>query len=348
MREGIIPPYVSDKLPEERKNYERARTKELRGMRNVHGFFRPVWTPRTSPFQIYSAQSKTSLPGRLIREFQNTPCGDIAVDEVYDSIIALRSLLGDKLGRNSLNNKGIPIRAVVHYGRDYDNAFWDGREIVFGDGDDGTTVTPKIFHRFTMDIDITAHELGHGVVQYTSGLIYRGQSGALNEHLADVIGIMAKHLALNIMSKDSDWLLGSKLFYPEVGARGIRDMLRPGTAFMNSWIGTDPQPDHMSRYMKMSGDNGGVHYNSGIPNRAFALSCLAIDTYSWEDIGRIWYKAMCSIPPWCGFQQFSDKVFEIAKAVSDNCGDAVYSSFSAAGITPKTPKSLWAILFGNK
>src|SRR6185312_7752790 len=93
-------------------------------------------------------------------------------------------------GRDSLDGAGLPLDASVHYGDRYDNAFWDGTRMVFGDGD-GTTFT-----RFTVAVDVVGHELTHGVTEHAAGLAYRGQSGALNESVSDVFGSLVKQRAL--------------------------------------------------------------------------------------------------------------------------------------------------------
>src|SRR5690606_27437813 len=129
-------------------------------------------TPRRS---VHDAGHGTSLPGTLVRAEGQDPSGDVSVDEAYDGLGATWQLLADVYDRDSLDGRGLPLVATVHYARDYDNAFWDGRQMVFGDGDG------VYFAGFTRSIDVVAHELAHGLTQYTAGLTYVGQPGALNE-----------------------------------------------------------------------------------------------------------------------------------------------------------------------
>lgn len=136
-------------------------------------------------------------------------------------------------------------------GRDYDNAFWDGEHLVFGDGDG------KIFERFTKPVDVLAHEFTHAVVEHTAELAYRGQSGALNESGADVFAACLKQRLLGQDADSADWLIGEGIFTSAVSARGLRDMARPGTAYDDPVLGRDPQVGHVDDYVKGTSDHGG-------------------------------------------------------------------------------------------
>jgi Zn-dependent metalloprotease len=164
--------------------------------------------------------------------------------------------------------------------------------MIFGDGDN------DFFNRFTVAIDVIGHELTHGVTEYEANLVYSGQSGALNESISDVFGSMIKQYSLKQRVDQADWLIGAGLFTAKVhGTNGrsaaLRDMANPGQAYNDSLLGKDPQPSHMDQYDPTIEDNGGVHINSGIPNRAFYLTASALGGYSWERAGRIWYETVC-------------------------------------------------------
>ncbi|SQI22331.1 Extracellular minor metalloprotease precursor [Salmonella enterica subsp. arizonae] len=135
--------------------------------------------------------------------------------------------------------------------------------MVFGDGDG------EIFNRFTSSIDVVAHELTHGVTETEAGLIYFGQSGALNESLSDVFGSLVKQFHLQQTAGQADWIIGEGLLAKGINGKGLRSMAAPGTAYDDPLLGKDPQPAHMQNFIKTREDNGGVHLNSGIPNRAF-------------------------------------------------------------------------------
>ena len=135
---------------------------------------------------IYDAKSLEKLPGSLVRKEGAPSTGDPAADEAYDGLGAHAPLYWDAFGRDSIDGTGLPLDATVHYGRHYDNAFWDGEQMVFGDGDG------EVFNRFTESLSVIGHELTHGVTQYAAGLAYRNQSGALNESISDVFGALVK------------------------------------------------------------------------------------------------------------------------------------------------------------
>jgi Zn-dependent metalloprotease len=158
--------------------------------------------------------------------------------------------------------------------------------MVYGDGDG------RIFREFTKALDVIGHELTHGVTQHEAGLNYRGQAGALNESFSDVFGILVKQYKRGETAEKSDWLVGAGLFMPGVKAKGIRSMKAPGTAYDDPILGKDPQPAHMNDYIVTTEDNGGVHLNSGIPNRAFYETAIRLGGNAWEKAGNIWYKTL--------------------------------------------------------
>lgn len=128
---------------------------------------------------------------------------DVAVDEAYDYLGVTYDFFWQAYRRNSLDNQGLPLVGSVHYGKEYQNAFWNGQQMVFGDGDG------EIFNRFTIAIDVVGHELAHGVTESEAGLIYYQQSGALNESLSDVFGSLVKQFHLQQTADKADWLIGA-------------------------------------------------------------------------------------------------------------------------------------------
>lgn len=237
---------------------------------------------------IYDAERTTTLPGRVVREEGDPPSGDATVDEAHDGLGHTHRMFLDAFGRASIDGHNMRLDAVVHYGDRYDNAFWDGSRMVFGDGDG------QVFESFTRSLTVIGHELAHGVTQHAAGLEYQGQSGALAESISDVFGSLVEQHALGQSSDQASWLIGAGLFTPLVQGRALRSMLEPGTAFDDDVIGRDPQPAHMRDYIVTNDDNGGVHLNSGIPNRAFALTALTIGGNAWERAGQIWYDTLTS------------------------------------------------------
>jgi Zn-dependent metalloprotease len=238
--------------------------------------------------KVYDAENGTGLPGTLIRSEGDDPAQDQAVNQAYDGTGATWTLYKECFGRDSIDGAGLVLTSTVHYDRGYANAFWDGAQMVFGDGDG------QIFGNFTGSVDVTGHELTHGVTQYTANLSYDGQSGALNESISDVFGSLAKQYALGQSAADADWLIGAGLFLPGVQGVALRSMKAPGTAYDDPRMGKDPQPDNMSGYVETQDDSGGVHLNSGIPNHAFYLVATALGGNAYADAGKIWYGTLTS------------------------------------------------------
>lgn len=241
---------------------------------------------------VYDVEHGATLPGRLARNEGDPPSGDPAVDEAYEGSGASYDLYAQVYGRNSLDDLGASLVSCVHYQQGYDNAFWNGKQLVFGDGDENLPLEERLFNRFTVAAEIIGHELTHGVIQYEARLSYWYQSGALNESLCDVFGCLVKQRQLGQSADQADWIVGQGLFTENVSGVGIRSMKAPGTAYDDPVLGRDPQPAHMDDYRLIAYDNGGVHINSGIPNHAFYLAASRIGGYAWEKAGMIWYLAL--------------------------------------------------------
>jgi Zn-dependent metalloprotease len=231
---------------------------------------------------------------------------DPAVNQAYDNFGETYKFYWEVLHRDSIDDQGMPIHGMVHFDTDYNNAFWDGEgHMWFGDGD-GT-----MFSDFTNSLDVIGHELTHGVTQYTANLAYSGQSGALNESLSDVFGSLVEQYAKQQTVEQADWLIGAEVVGPQL-APALRSMKAPGTA--NQY---DKQPKDMDGFVVTNRDNGGVHTNSGIPNRAFYLAAEALGGFAWEVAGRIWYAAMndARLRPNSRFAAFAQATVRAATAI---------------------------------
>lgn len=238
---------------------------------------------------VYDAKNGLLLPGTLIRKEGDPPAADVAVNEAYDGSGATYDLYKDVYNRDSIDGNGMQLKSTVHYRKGYDNAFWNGDQMVYGDGDEDQPEEDRLFNRFTISIDIIGHELTHGVTQFEAKLVYSYQPGALNESMSDVFGSLVKQHVRNQTAAEADWIIGEGLFTPNVNGVGIRSMKEPGTAYNDPVLGKDPQPGHMDKYVNTTSDNGGVHINSGIPNRAFYITAMELGGYAWEKAGQIWY-----------------------------------------------------------
>ncbi len=262
---------------------------------------------------VYTANNGTSLPGQIVRQEGDPPSGDAAVDEAYDGSGFTYDLFWNIYQRNSINNSGMSLVSTVHYQKNYDNAFWNGQQMVYGDGDEELPEDEQIFNRFTKALDVIGHELTHGVTQYEANLIYANQSGALNESFSDVFGSLVKQYQRGQTARAADWIIGEGLFTSNVNGVGIRSMKAPGTAYDDPLIGKDPQPGHMSDYVNTTQDNGGVHINSGIPNKAFYVAAYELDGYAWEKAGKIWYVTLTErLNSTASFQDAANTTFQVA------------------------------------
>jgi Zn-dependent metalloprotease len=250
---------------------------------------------------IFDAGGEETLPGRPVRQEGGPATSDAAADEAYDGLGHTHRLYADAFGRDSVDGRGLKLDATVHFGKLYDNAFWNGSQMVFGDGDG------DVFERFTKSLSVIGHELAHGVTQFSAGLAYRNQAGALNESMSDVFGALVEQFVNNQSAAQASWLIGEGLFTSKVQGQALRSMKAPGTAYDDDVLGKDPQPDSMDSYVRTSADNGGVHINSGIPNRAFYLVADALGGYAWEAPGRIWYETLTdgSLPAAATFTVFA-------------------------------------------
>ncbi len=259
---------------------------------------------------IYDAKNGSTLPGTIVRQEGDGPVADVAVNEAYDGSGTTYDLYKNIYSRDSIDNNGMRLDSTVHYKKDYDNAFWDGEQMVYGDGDG------ELFNRFTVAIDVIGHELTHGVTQFEAKLVYSQQPGALNESMSDVFGSLVKQYSLGQSATDADWLIGAGLLAAGVNGIALRSMKAPGTAYDDPVLGKDPQPGHMKDYVNTSSDNGGVHINSGIPNRAFYVTAMQLGGKAWEKAGQIWYVTLRDkLTSSSNFQTCANQTFTVAGAL---------------------------------
>jgi Zn-dependent metalloprotease len=260
--------------------------------------------PPSKRRSIHDTDHTRNLPGPSVREEGDPPTGDADADRVYDGFGATWDLYFDVYGRNSYDDAGATLTGTVHFDTDYNNAFWDGSQMVFGDGDG------VLFISFTSAVDVTGHELTHAVTSHESDLVYRDQSGALNESLSDVFGSLVKQRAASPQqtADQADWLIGAGILGPDINGVALRSMKAPGTAYDDPVLGKDPQPAHMDDFVDTSDDNGGVHINSGIPNHAIFRFATALGGFAWEQAGKVWYDASIddALAFDASFQDFAD------------------------------------------
>lgn len=294
---SILPPHMMKRLAEagspdaRQAAFDTVRISErLRGARHATAdFLRAV--PRGGLHRsVYDARHVERLPGVLVRDEGGKRSRDAHVNDAYDGLGSTYAFYQEVLDRSSIDGNGLGLDASVHYGRKYMNAFWDGKQMVFGDGDG------EVFGAFTSHLDVIAHELTHGVIAYEASFDYEDQPGALNESFADVFGSLVLQHARKQSARQASWRIGEGILvkFPE---QAIRSLAAPGTAYDNDLLGKDPQPAHFRDYRPEDypDDSGGVHVFSGIPNHAFYLAAMKLGGYAWEKAGRIWYLALTDL-----------------------------------------------------
>jgi Zn-dependent metalloprotease len=259
------------------------------------------------------------LPGERRRGAGDPESDDAAVNEAYEGAEKTYNFFNDIFDRDSIDGAGLEIVSSVHYGVDYDNAAWTGAQMVYGDGGGGMFLRDSM----TRDLAVIAHELTHGITDFTANLRYSKQSGALNESWSDVFGSLVKQHHLGQTADQADWLIGEGILDPALQGQALRSMRAPGTAHM-----FDDQPSDMDGFMDLPddgnpiNDNGGVHINSGIPNHAFFLAATDIGGNAWEKPGQIWYATLTQrLRANSNFQEAATATVEVAGQLFGNGGD---------------------------
>lgn len=327
---GLIPPHLLQELAQ-RNPGERAHQETLNQMKNLSWWPFPwPWGQKSnSEREVYDADQKYSLPGNKARFEGEAATGKDDEDKAYEYTGQVRDFYKNVFNRESIDGNGMKYVSTVNYGKNYENAFWNGKQMTYGKpGPDSP------FKTFIL-LDVCGHEITHGITEKESHTKYYGQSGALNESYSDVFGELIQQRANNTLAKDADWVVGNGIWKDTINGRGLRDMRNPGTAYDDPKIGKDPQPGHMKDYKKMSGDNGGVHYNSGIPNRAFASFAIEAGGYAWEKPGQIWFAARKAAGSNPSFAQFAYHTIEEAKKQGHTqLVPALEKAWADVGVTP--------------
>ncbi len=232
---------------------------------------------------VFDCHQSTTLPGTLVLKPGSST--DVTAKRAFVEASSVAKFYKTLFGRNSVDNAGMVLNSSVHYSIKYNNAFWNGSQMTYGDGDG------NIFVDFTKSNDVIGHELTHGVTQYTLGLNYTNQAGGLNESMSDVFGSMFRQWEAKQDVTRADWLIGKEIMGPGATARGyscLRDMSNPAASHCLA-----PQPTKFSQYR----DGMDPHESSGIPNFAFYKAAVAVGGKSWEKVGKIWYQTLAGFGP---------------------------------------------------
>ena len=352
----IVPPHMLKAMlnsDDERVRDSAFRTlttsERIRGEREILGAVRSAMI--TNPLgkkhrSIYDAKHKrlspSLLPGTLIRDEGQAATADPSVNQAYDGLGATYDFYKNVFGRNSIDGHGMRLVATVHFSKRFNNAFWNGKQMIFGDGDN------VVFVDFTRSLDVIGHELTHGVTDFASGLEYHNQSGALNESMSDVFGSLVKQYTKKQTAEQADWLIGSEIIAPGIQGKALRSMRAPGTAYNDPRLGgKDPQPKHMRDLVDLPDDElddfGGVHINSGIPNHAFFLVARRLGGFAWEQAGAIWYETLHQLSATSDFQNCADITAQVAGAkfgIGSTQQLAVIAAWDEVGIKITVPQQV--------
>ena len=272
----------------------------------------------------YTARNAETEPGTLMTSSSTTVSDRAAVSAHYFAGVVY-DFYKNVLNRNSLDNSGMTLTSTVHYGSSYNNAFWDGSQMVYGDGDGSE------FTYFSGDLDVVGHEMTHGVTERTANMTYSYQPGALNESVSDIFGVLIEtYDKYNVKNggtwafNASDWVVGDDIYTPGTSGDALRSLANP-TLY--------DQPDNMSNYVNTSSDNGGVHTNSGIPNKAAFLIAQSIGC---PETAAIYYKALTTY--FGASTDFAGSLDGLVQAATDIYGasssevTAVRNAYQSVGI----------------
>lgn len=230
----------------------------------------------------YNANNAQRLPGSLWADSDNVfkAAYDAPAVDAHYYAGKTYDFYKSSYNRNSYDNLGGALKSTVHYGNKYNNAFWNGIQMVYGDGD-GTTFRP-----LSGGLDVVAHELTHAVTDTESGLIYQNESGALNEAISDIFGTVVE---FNVQAQKADYDIGEDVYTPATAGDALRSMSDPAKY---------GDPDHYSKRYTGTDDNGGVHINSGIINKAAYLIGaggthygVTVQGIGVQKLGAIFYRA---------------------------------------------------------
>src|SRR5215510_2342881 len=232
---------------------------------------------------VFNCNHGQTLPGAQI--LNPATSSDATAKHVFAETSSVAAFYSQVFGRNSVDGMGMTLISSIHYGVSYNNAFWNGMQMTYGDGDG------MIFVDFSKGNDVIGHELTHGVTQHSLGLNYTNEAGGLNESLSDCFGSMFRQWEANQNVNQADWLIGKEIMGPGALSHGftcLRDMSNPAAAHCLA-----PQPTKFSQYRP----GMDPHESSGIPNLAFYTAAKAIGGRSWEKAGKIWYQALTGFAP---------------------------------------------------
>jgi Zn-dependent metalloprotease len=283
---------------------------------HAHAYLELAASPTVT---VYDCKHTQTLPGAPVNASRSK---DQTAKRTVHETTNVAKFYKDVFNRNSIDDQGMTMMSSIHYGRLFNNAMWDGHQMVYGDGDS------KLFVDFTNGDDVIGHELTHGVTQYTLQLNYQDEAGGLNESISDCFGSMFRQWEKGQDVKSADWLIGADIMGPVAKSRGftcLRDMANPAAAHCLA-----PQPTQYSQITP----GMDPHDSSGPPNLAFCVACVALGGKSWEKIGQVWYHALTDFGPNpdMGMKDFAARTRQLAQKMAADVGSAVDAGWKKIGI----------------
>lgn len=255
---------------------------------------------------VFNCQQTQTLPGTAVPN--PAASADATVKRTFVETSAVADFFKQVFNRNSIDNAGMTMMSSVHYGNKFNNAMWNGSQMIYGDGDQA------IFVDFTRGNDVIGHELTHGVTQHSLQLAYSGDAGGLNESMSDCFGSMFRQWRANQTVAKADWLIGSDILGPTAKAKGLtclRNMANPADPKALA-----PQP---TKYSQIT-PGMDPHFSSGPPNLAFCTACKKLGGKSWERIGQVWYRSLTGFgpTPTMKMPKFAARTRQVAKQLYAN------------------------------
>lgn len=270
---------------------------------------------------VYDCRHSQTLPGTLLPKPSTS--SDVTAKRTYKETRAVATFYRNVFKRNSIDAAGMTLLSSIHFGTKFNNAMWNGSQMLYGDGDN------QLFVDFTAGNDVIGHELTHGVTQHSLQLAYAGDAGGLNESLSDCFGSMFRQWQAKQSVGTADWLIGSDIIGPVAKRKGytcLRDMADPAAAHCLA-----AQPTHYSQLTPATDP----HYSSGPPNLAFYTAAMAVGGRSWEKVGQIWYRAMTGFgpSPHLSMKAFANRTRQLAKQMyGTTVADAVGAAWKQVGL----------------
>ncbi len=278
--------------------------------------------------KTYTADNRAAVPGRILIAEGERARNDAVAQAAHDGAGKVYDYFWNAFKRDAIDGRGSPMVSTVHYGsdpEDAENAAWIGerQQMIYGDGG-------KLFKPLANALDVVGHEFTHGVTDATAGLIYQGQPGALNESYSDVFGALIDR---------ANWTIGEQVVksppFPVPVLRSLEDPSLGGRYDPRDPVNSVGQPSKMSEFARLANsrraDNGGVHVNSGIPNRAAFLVAQALGR---EKMEQIYFRTLTQyLTPDADFGDAARATIRSAQELyGTNEAEAVRSAFGQVGI----------------